>query len=234
MKTMFHASWLLALAFVLPTTLAGSAGNPELTDAANDAPAPVDIRSAWFSPYVTPSTGVAEADCILGECDQGIRITLKLTDLAVAAPVADSDPSSLRYYYTFEFTPDTWGSPVVVHCVISVADIVVGNVNHFGPDTGVGTACGIPQSGQTGDAFDVVSSRLWGADKSQAFSFVEFHVDRTASTLTLALVEDLADVGPGTTFSGLKISTAIGGTKVPGGAYKTIADTASASRAFTL
>ena len=219
-------SWLLAAAFLLPAVHAGTATAPELTDASGDAPGPVDVTAAWFAAYAPPQTTGTELDCDLATCREGITVTVKLRDLFAAAPLADEDPLSLRYFYTIQFTPETWGQVVTVNCVLTAADILIGNVNTLqNPEFGVGSDCRIPNnSGVAGGAFDVASSAPLFGHQSQTYSMTTVYVDRSAGTFSVTLVEDLADIGPGDRFTGLKVTTSVGG-YATSGVFKTVADT---------
>lgn len=219
---------LLLGALLLPAVMAGSSNSPELTDAAGDAPhAGVDVVAAWFSTAQTPlvTTGDETVDCTLFKiCEDFIRVYVKVKDFTLASPIADEDPLSTRYYYTIKFTPDVWGQEVTVNCMINYQDLVqtglwVGLSVMATPEIGiVGRACWIPDTGALGDAFDVSG----------------VSVSHTEHTLRVTLTEDLADIGPGTTFSGLRVSTAVGGVGTGPILRNSPADTTGIGKSFTM
>lgn len=134
MKT--SLSLFLAALTLLPAALAGSAGAPDITDASGDAPAPLDVTSAWFT-----DAGPTRA----GMDDVTVDLTIQLADLGAAAPVADDNRDDSRYYYRLSFTPSSTGSRVDVVCFITQADSSVAGVNAVGGEVGVGTACDVPR-----------------------------------------------------------------------------------------
>lgn len=148
---------LLATLCALPAALAGSAGSPDISDASGDAPAPLDVVSAWFA-TVGPTRATGN--------DQTVTLTLKLRDLGLAAPVADENRDDTRYYYHVSFTPSTTGTPVTYVCYVSQADSSVAGVAAPGGEMGVGTSCGGPRDQFTRDLLkatpkvDVLTSTL--------------------------------------------------------------------------
>lgn len=236
MNTLGRFTTLFLVAALVPMAQAGSSSSPELSDAAGDAPGAVDVTAAWYhSLPATPTTGEAAVDCNLFPCRDGFSITLKLRDLTAAAPVAEK-AGNTQYVYEISFTPDVWGSTVMVRCVIAVADIVVGAVG-LGPSQwpAVGTSCQIPSSGNQGDPFDVATTRAsYFRHQSEDTTLTSLFVDRNADTLTVTLIEDLADIGPGTTFSDIQVTTYLAGLSGPGVAYKTVADTTAKGTSFVL
>ena len=148
---------LLSALFVLPLALAGSAGNPDFTDPAGDAPAPLDVTSGWFTVL-----GATRA----GADDQTVALTIRLADLGAAAPVADDNRDDTRYYYHLAFTPSSTGTSVSIVCFVSLADTSAAGVAAVGGEIGAGTNCGVPRDQFTRDLIkatpkvDVLSSTL--------------------------------------------------------------------------
>jgi hypothetical protein len=138
---------LLATLAVLPAALAGSAGNPEILDASGDAPAPLDVTSAWFT-TVGPTRAGAD--------DRTVTLTIKLRDLGAAAPAADDNTDDTRYYYHITLTPSATGTPLTFVCFVSLADTSVAGVNAAGGELGAGTACGVPRDSFSRDLMKAV------------------------------------------------------------------------------
>lgn len=228
MRTNVTITALLLGALILPAVMAGNANQPELTDAADDVPnASVDVVAAWFSTTQSPltTTGDQTVDCLLFTiCEDILRVYVKVQDFTLASPIADEDPLSTRYYYTIKFTPDAWGKEVTIHCMINYQDLAAAGLwvqlsVLATPEVGiVGRGCWMPASGSLGDAFDMGGVAI----------------SHTEHTLRVTLYEDLLDFGPGSTFSGLTVSTAIGSVNTPPLLRTTPADTTGVGSTFTI
>lgn len=219
----FAFSWLAAAVLLLPAVHAGSASAPELTDPADPAlPGALDVTAAWFTP-VKPGprpTGIQnqfqwplnrienDFDCNFFHCDDGVTISVKLRDLTSAAPVADG---AAYYHYEVSFTPSGWDKLVSVLCVVSAADIVAPAVGTGGQQTYVGTTCRVTTPEGNHEAFDVAAARVeYNRHQSDDFTLTqEGHVDRLGGTLRITLLEELANVGPGTQFKDLTVKTSL-------------------------
>lgn len=231
MKVSLPLAWIALAALLVPAVHAGSSGSPELRDAAGDAPPGLDVVAAWWSPAPAPlfterdvgDTGVSRVDNLLAArhpAGDRLQVTVKLTDLTTAQPLADSATS---YQYRISFTPDVLGEEVVIVCVL--------NYVNAGASVGI-----LPYYDRTGDIQRV---GLLCGPQEDGTQFKAFHADGSmdlvADTLTVVLVERDLDVGPGTVFSNLRIQTSA--SKVNAGTpllKQVVADTTGAGAAYTL
>lgn len=185
MRTTLCFSWLVMGAILFPAVHAGSAASPELTDPAGDAPAHVDVLAAWWS-SPNPSS---------------VAVTLRLSDILVGQPLADSNLEENRWYYTLSFSTSAHTEPLTVRCIVgSVESSPIRGATITG-DVGAvaGTEC--------------VASRVAAFSNRFAFN-VNTAVDKLANTLTITMAETanptVVDIGAGTSFTGLTVETAGG------------------------
>ena len=92
MKTSIVLLTIIAGSILATPAWAGSASNPEVIDAAGDAPGSVDIVSAWVHATATD-----------------LSVTIKLSDLSQSSPLLDNE-GSIHNYYRTEFVLSTTGA----------------------------------------------------------------------------------------------------------------------------
>lgn len=103
MRPTFAPAVLVILAFLLPTTLAGSPSAPEITDATNDVPeAHLDITKAYFTS--TPSE---------------LNLTIGLRGWDLTQPVASHE---YRARYTADFSVSSLPRPLHIEGIMWLAD----------------------------------------------------------------------------------------------------------------
>lgn len=118
---------ILALCMLLlaPAALAGSAGSPEVTDAAGDAPAPLDVVATWVT-----------------NDGSDLVFHVKVADLSQVDPLLGN--SGDRYYYRVEFGLSTstkaWYAEGQIHNVDTASRTGVdGEAARLPVNVGVGT-----------------------------------------------------------------------------------------------
>lgn len=104
MKTPILALTLIAASILTTPAWAGSALNPEVTDAASDAPGSVDITSAWFSSTATD-----------------LVVTIKVADLSQSSPALDNE-GALHNTYRVEFVVASTGARYFLEAQIHFVD----------------------------------------------------------------------------------------------------------------
>lgn len=226
------SSLLLALLLV-PVIHAGSAQAPELTDAANDAPAPLDVVAAWWgtpaAPLVTdadvPDTGTDRVDNYVRNrlpAGDRLEVVVQLRDLDNSQPLL-GDRAALRHFYAIRFTPVDTGRETLIVCLLNYADTIqpIGILPWFDrPDefSTVGLFCG-PRT----------NTGVPGAD-----FYVEGRLDHAADTLVVTLVERDVAIDAGSAFLDLQVETSrtvVGGTPL---AQKVVTDTTGKGLTFTV
>lgn len=240
---MIHPSWLTllcCLALLVPPTQAGTQAEPEFADAVGDAPSGLDVAAAWFSDYaVQPrpvglgnqctTAPVAGTRCVdvecsnLINCDKGVRVTVQLKDLyALAQPLADADPSTVRYFYVIEFTPESYGQKVAIECMLNHANLVRGGARLY-------------PLGAEHEVWDV-GLRCYNQGTRSTFTgpytVVNSGSARTDGTFTFALTSGATGIQSGEILSGLTVTSYAGSATVSGTtpalAVRTVADTPDA------
>jgi hypothetical protein len=189
MRTLATLSMLVVGALVLPAVHAGSEAAPEITDGDDNYPAALDVRKAWWS----------------RTSDTVVAMNIKVEDLLNSGqPLVDGAPGDLdetRYYYTFKFTPSSYGKPVEVRCLIGFLD--------------TSPAHGVWPAGENGISVgtDCRSTPIPEFNNLNAF-FVDTSADRLNNIFTITLTQrnnpTPVSLAPGTTFSGLSLETAAG------------------------
>ncbi|GEM_PF-3556901 len=96
-----HAA--LCLLLVLPSALAGTAVSPDVTDAAGDAPGPLDVTSMWITSDAA-----------------SVTFHLKVANLTGPDPLLGGEGA--RYYYRVEFQSSTSGRAWYVQGQICALD----------------------------------------------------------------------------------------------------------------
>jgi hypothetical protein len=183
MRATLYVHLAIATALLAPAVLAGSA-----SDAAGDAPGHLDLVS------LTLTTGAATWS---GRSDRDVVATIKLADLGAAAPAADSDAESSRYYYHLTFTPTSLGQEVTIVCYIAFLDnSAVAYVGSAAGEVGVGTDC----------------TRLRNSHGATILETVP-QVNVQADTLTIRIYRPFSggtSMGPGVTLDGFTVKTSSG------------------------
>ena len=211
-------SWLVLGAILFPAVTAGTPEEPELTDGSGDAPAGLDVLSAWWST----------------EREDRVAINIKLADLTVGQPLLDSNNEEIRWYYTLTFSTSAYATPITVKCI-------VGSVETSAPAQSPVMPRGqTPAGGDFGGTVgtDCRATPITEFHNREAF-VVNTRVDKLNDVLIVSLTEQAdprpVDIGVGTTFSDLVIQTAGGkATSIGAGHRDTVYDNAGPGALFTM
>ena len=211
MKTSIVLLTIIAGSILMTPAWAGSAGSPEVTDAAGDAPNSVDVLSAWVQATATD-----------------LVVTIKVADLGQSSPLLDNE-GSVHNYYRMEFVLSTTGARYFVE----------GQIHGVDSDTTAGTSTphvGAPVIVNVGTQFQ--GGRMGSQPATLAGTV---NVDAAAGTITLTTPRGttftpgatLSQISVATAFNTSPHEVDNAASALIGGG-RTVKDTAVASRAFTL